>query len=64
MYQPDPKNPAGYELPFHMDEFVGGLPIGLGFRVPMIVISPLSVRRPDPAHPAAGRPTAHPVRNP
>ena len=35
---PPPVPPAGTA-----DEFVGGLPIGLGFRVPMIVISPLSV---------------------
>ncbi len=35
---PPPVPPAGTP-----DEFVDGLPIGLGFRVPMIVISPLSV---------------------
>jgi phospholipase C len=35
---PPPVPPTGTA-----DEFVGGLPIGLGFRVPMIVISPLSV---------------------
>jgi len=33
-----PTAPAGTR-----DEYVGGLPIGLGFRVPMIVISPWSV---------------------
>ena len=35
---PPPVPPAGTA-----DEFVDGLPIGLGFRVPMIVISPFSV---------------------
>jgi phospholipase C len=34
---PPPVPPPGTR-----DEFVGGLPIGLGFRVPMVVISPWS----------------------